>query len=203
MLTNTRLVCTRLVNTKLSDTRLKSRLLAAVLIVAVVAIAGLTRTSAQDSGPGKPASDARHAYRLDFSVNEIEDGKKINSRQYSMHVNAGEGEEVKIGTRVPFEQKQNDYTYIDVGTNIWCRLRDRHDIAWLTNDDVMLNVKSEVSNFAVPDQQGQTNVRPLLRQMKIEASTIAALGKPIVVGVVDDPNSKHQYQLEVTVTKLR
>jgi hypothetical protein len=39
--------------------------------------------------------------------------------------------------------------------------------------------------------------------MRIEASTVAVLGKTMVVGVVDDPNSKHQYQLEVTVTKLK
>jgi len=39
--------------------------------------------------------------------------------------------------------------------------------------------------------------------MKIEASTIAVVGKQMVVGIVDDPNSKRQYQLEVTVTRLK
>jgi hypothetical protein len=28
-------------------------------------------------------------------------------------------------------------------------------------------------------------------------------GKPMVVGSVDDPNSKREFQLEVTVTKLK
>ena len=31
-----------------------------------------------------------HAYRLDFSVNEMEDGKKINTRQYSMNSRSGD-----------------------------------------------------------------------------------------------------------------
>jgi hypothetical protein len=44
---------------------------------------------------------------------------------------------------------------------------------------------------------------PLLRQLRINASTVAMPGKPTVIGVVDDPNSKRQFQLEVTVTKLR
>jgi hypothetical protein len=131
----------------------------------------------------------------------MDSGKKINSRQYSMNLNAGDGNEIKIGTRVPFEQKQGEFTYIDVGTNIWSRLRDRSDLAWLA-DDVSLNVRSDISNFAVPEQQGQ-NVRPLLRQLKIDASTVVALGKPTLVGSVDDPNSKRQFQLEVTVTRLR
>jgi hypothetical protein len=43
----------------------------------------------------------------------------------------------------------------------------------------------------------------VVRQFKINASTLALPGKPMVVGSVDDPNSKRQFQLEVTVTKLR
>jgi hypothetical protein len=43
----------------------------------------------------------------------------------------------------------------------------------------------------------------VLRQLNINASTLAVLGKPMIVGSVDDPNSKRQFQLEVTVTKLR
>ena len=46
-------------------------------------------------------------------------------------------------------------------------------------------------------------MRPTIRQMKIESSTVATVGKPMVIGSVDDPNSKRQFQLEVTVTKLR
>jgi hypothetical protein len=32
---------------------------------------------------------------------------------------------------------------------------------------------------------------------------VVVLDKPMLMGVVDDPNSKRQFQLEVTVTKLR
>jgi hypothetical protein len=43
----------------------------------------------------------------------------------------------------------------------------------------------------------------VIRQLKISGSTLALLGKPMVMGSVDDPNSKRQFQLEVTMTKLR
>jgi hypothetical protein len=65
-----------------------------------------------------------------------------------------------------------------------------------------VNVNTEISNFAVPDQQG-ASLRPAIRQMKIESSTIAIVGKQMVVGSVDDPNSKRQFQLEMVVTKLK
>jgi hypothetical protein len=168
---------------------------------------------AQDSA-SKTAAEAgepRHAYRVDFVLTEIEDGKRINSRQYALNMNAGENDQLKVGTKVPVEVKQGEIQYLDVGTSIWCRLRDRsnteasehglRELSWLGND-VMLNVTADVSNFAVPDQQG-TSPRPAIRQMKIESSTIAIVGKQMVVGVVDDPNSKRQYQLEVTVTRLK
>ncbi len=148
------------------------------------------------------ANKAATAYRLDFSVNEMEDGKKINTRMYSMNSRGGDGNEIKIGTRVPVEVKQGEFQYLDVGTNIWCRLRDEADMSML-GSNVLLNVRAELSNFALPDQQQVQQFHPVMRQLKIEASTIATTGKSLVVGVVDDPNSKRQFQLEVTVTKLK
>jgi|SRR6266851_249192 hypothetical protein len=135
------------------------------------------------------------AYRLDFSVNELQDGKKINTRQYSINLNAGDENEIKIGTRVPVETTNGQFQYIDVGTNIWARLRER-------GGELSVNAHADISDFAMPDQQAQIR-QPIIRQLKINGSTIALPGKPIVIGSVDDPNSKRQFQLEMTVTKLR
>ena len=137
-----------------------------------------------------------HAYRLDFSVNELEDGKKINTRQYSLNLNADDANEIKIGTRVPVEAEHESFQYMDVGTSIWCLIRERAD-------SIPLSVRADISNFAVPDQASGHESRPIVRQFKINASTLAQVGKPMVVGSVDDPNSKRQFQLEVTVSKVK
>lgn len=137
-----------------------------------------------------------HAYRLDFSMNEMEDGKKINTRQYSLNLNADESNELKIGTRIPVDAGQNTFQYVDVGTNIWAEISER-------SDGVALSVRAENSNLALPEQGEVHGDRPVIRQLKISASTLALPGKPMIVGSVDDPNSKRQFQLEVTVTKLR
>lgn len=155
--------------------------------------------------PAKPTAEAKaapesdkpiHAYQLDFTVKEIEDGKAINTRQYSMNLQANDSNEIKIGTRVPVETGQSQFQYIDVGTNIWCRIGER-------SEGVPLSVRAEISNFAIPDQSSGHESRPVIRQLQIKASTLAQLGKPMVVGSVDDPNSKRQFQLEVTVNKLK
>jgi hypothetical protein len=182
----------------------------AVWTIAILAsmICGGAGARAQDAAPAKSSAEAKtqaradaeekpvHAYRLDFSVNEQEDGKKINTRQYSLNLNAEDANEIKIGTRVPVESGQGQFQYMDVGTNIWCRIGER-------SDGIPLSVRAEISNFAIPDQSSGHESHPLIRQLKINASTLAILGKPMVVGSVDDPNSKRQFQLEVTVTKLR
>jgi len=142
------------------------------------------------------AEKAANPYRLDFSVNELEDGRKINTRQYSMNLNAGDSNTVKIGTKVPAEAKQGEMTYIDVGTSIWARLKER-------DGNLLVEVRSEFSNFATPEQANRGNSMPLLRQFQISASTVALPGKPMVVGSVDDPNSKRQFQLELTVARLK
>jgi hypothetical protein len=172
--------------------------IAAAALILTSMVGGIGTVSAQDSSPSKSAPEPEkivNAYRLDFSVNEFEDGKKINTRQYSMNLNADDSNEIKIGTRVPVESKQGEFQYIDVGTNISCRLGERPN-------GLSIAVRAEISNFAMPDQQAQQE-RPILRQLSIKASTVAQLGKPTVVGSVDDPNSKRSFQLEVTVTKLK
>ena len=205
---------------------LKKQTLGLVGAVALCLCAGITTGWAQNAAQAKAEAQAKKsaekaatseeeakqkaeseerqvsAYRLDFTVNEIEDGKKINARQYSMNSRSGgDWTVLKIGTRVPLETGQNQFQYLDVGTNIRCRLRDRADMTNLTGD-VSLEATADLSNFAVPEQQGQSK-QPVIRQLRIEASTLATLGKSVVLGVVDDPNSKRQFQLEVTVTKLR
>jgi hypothetical protein len=152
-------------------------------------------------------------YRLDFSFNEVADGKTVNTRHYSMEVTGGDSNEIKIGTRVPVATASSNpstpttvqYQYLDVGTNIWAQLRER-------GDELMLVVRSDVSNLDTNSSDGSAggnpaerrqDLGPVIRQIKISGSTLLTTGKPILIGSMDDPNSKRQFQLEVTVTKLR
>jgi hypothetical protein len=153
--------------------------------------------NAQDSAKTEaPATQQPIAtYRLNFTMNELEDGKTIDVRSYTMNLNAGDGNEVKIGTRVPVEAKQGEFQYIDVGTTIWCKLKE-------SGNGISLDVRAEFSNFAVRDQENRTTM-PLLRQFSIRGSTITSSGKPVTIGSVDDPNSKRRFQLEVTATKVK
>jgi hypothetical protein len=151
-------------------------------------------TKAKAQLPARPPSEA---YRLDFSINEMEDGKKINSRQYSMNLASYEQNEIKIGTRVPVEESEGKFEYLDVGTNISARLGD-------ARGQTELIVRFDTSSFAMPEQNpDKRDIHPIIRQVKISGSTLLPLSKTIVLGSADDPNSKRQFVLDVTVTKLK
>jgi hypothetical protein len=181
---------------------MRTKTLVAVLLVLFASMSVLMkRAQAQVPAVANPSAEKpTAAYRLDFSINEMEDGKKINSRQYSMIIKTEGSNEIKIGTRVPVVAgKDNIWQYVDVGTNIWSRLEDQQG-------QVGLVTRADISNFATPEQSQSfqpDSHPPLIRQLHIDASTIAVLGKPMLLGSVDDPASKRQFQLEVTVAKLR
>jgi hypothetical protein len=175
----------------------KKMAITAALGLILLAPGAVHKIQAQEAAAAKAAPKEDKpltAYRLDFTVNEMEDGKKLNTRQYSLNLNADDANEIKIGTRVPVDSGPGQFQYLDVGTNIWCRIGER-------SDGIPLSVRADISNFAIPDHE--QGARPVIRQLKINASTLALLGKSMIIGSVDDPNSKRQFQLEVTVTKLR
>lgn len=181
-----------------------------ILVVAIAASIGVSAAVAQepeavkDSAAEASRSKAVQPYRLDFSFNEIADGKTVNTRHYSMNLVAGSSNEIKIGTRVPVAVSSSptaptsmQYQYLDVGTNIWSQLREH-------SDELTLAVRAEVSNLDVgTGEHVGAFLPPVVRQIKIDGETLLVVGKPLLIGSVDDPNSKRQFQLEVTITKLK
>ena len=164
---------------------------------------GLRTSQAQEEN--KPASEdnktkterpikAVHAYRVDFSISELQDGKRINTRHYSMNLNSGPWSQIKIGTRVPVSPTQGSFQYIDLGTSIDCEVDEQ-------GEDLALDVRSDFSNLSNPEER--RSAQPIIRQIKINGRTLTAPGKPVVIGAVDDPSSTRQFQLEATVTRLK
>jgi hypothetical protein len=182
-------------------------LLCAVMTVGVwfLPTSAQAQEGSKENSPGPAKVTHIEPYRLDFSFHEVLDGKIVNTRHYSMNLTAGNSDEIKIGTRVPVAVSVTpsssggpvpSFQYLDVGTNIWSQLREH-------GDELMLVVKGDVSNLDVDSGEHAGVSAPVVRQIKISGDTLLVVGKPLLIGSADDPNSKRQFQLEVTVTKLR
>jgi hypothetical protein len=169
--------------------------------------AASTKPQTENSAEEKPKDDNAKSrppigqYHLDISIHELEDGKKVNSRQYSLDLDSNDSNEVKIGTRVPVEVKEGELQYLDVGTSIFARIGEKRD-------QTELSVRVENSSFAMDsnsqDPRAQhENLHPAIRQLKMGGTVLLPLTRPVIIATAADPNSRREYQLEVTVTKAR
>ncbi len=175
------------------------------LVTLVVPTAGQD-TRADSSSPAS-ASKLNAAYQLDFKLSEIEDGKKINSRSYSMLAQAGGVlSKLRLGARVPVPTGgfrsdtanalvNTQYQYMEAGMNIDCRIQEQEGA-------LALNVTVDSSSFTHPAQDNPIK-QPVMNQLKFDLSTIVGIGRPTVISTADDPSSKRQFQLEVTATKVK
>ena len=152
-----------------------------------------TSAAAQEAPAEKPPKAPRpvNLYRMEFVIHESEDGKLVNTRNYTQLVEEGDWSRVRAGARVPITTDKG-IQYMDVGVRIDYQLSERDAY-------VGLEVRMEISNFA----QGQETKDPLLRTISSDIKTAVLPGKPTVVSSIDDTASKRRYQLEVTATKVK
>ncbi len=184
---------------------------AVAVILITILIAGCSALSAQDEPKVAPKPEPRltNWYKIEITLNEFEDGKKTNTRSYTMQAEENGKEAVmKLGDRVPIvtggpvrpddEKLLNvQFQYIDVGLNIAAYVRERQGRLGLT-------VSVDQSSVATPTQAVRVAPnQPMIRQLRMENTAFVTPGKPILVASVDDPGkANHKYTVEATVTKL-
>jgi hypothetical protein len=147
-------------------------------------------------------------YRLEFKVNESEGTKKLRSRSYSLVTDGRETAKLSIERAVP-PPSQND-AYSDkkqssdaaMGRNIECHVVAQNERT------IELFVEANFSNFGASGadkdgKDGLTGARitdPTV--LHVRDRVVLELGKPNVIGMVDDPESERTFQLEVTATRV-
>src|SRR2546423_13565956 len=101
----------------------------------------------------KKPEPQHHAYKVDVTLTESENGKTINNRSYTMLVNDGQVGNIRQGNRIPINSSgislkdQSPITqiqYIDIGLNLDCRLVQ-------TNEGLLLRTALDMSSLA-PEQ---------------------------------------------------
>jgi hypothetical protein len=172
-----------------------------------VLMAGVVFAQKEDA---KSGSQPKY-YRLDFVVKEVEDGKVINGRSYSIIMQSGErsNAQIRTGNRVPVTMAGADskVQYFDVGVNIDCRpaapaSMERTDFIQLESEGrLALTISAEVSSIA-GSQEAAPASPPIVRQNTWSANVVIPIKKPTMVFSSDDATSKRKMQLEVTATPI-
>jgi hypothetical protein len=153
------------------------------------------------SAAESPASTPAVFYRLDLVIRELDGEKSIDNRKYSMWVKSGTGESTTAGSEVPYPgssySKEGTGTtksiqYRSVGVSIFCDVKEG-------SGGPQLDLKLNISDALPPAKDLDA---PVFRKVSLESKALLILGKPVTVGIVEDPASRHRYQVDVTATKL-
>ncbi|HUS05863.1 MAG TPA: hypothetical protein VMZ52_06195 [Bryobacteraceae bacterium] len=152
--------------------------------------------------PSVSLAQAAKFYQLEFVVKEVEEGKVVNSRSYSMITsgdpNSGRSSSMRTGNRVPVPSSpgSTQFNYLDIGVNIDCAvLRD-------LDGELALNVVAEISSIASKTDASAT-APPVLRQTKWNSNVVLPIRKATVLFGSDDPGTKRKMQLELTATPVK
>lgn len=164
------------------------------LLVAAAAVGQQNKPAARND-----FSWAHAPYRLDYVIREMDDGKVVNSRNYSMVMTStderGRGlGDMRAGSRIPVNVGDKGIQYVDVGVNINSRLYV------LDSGALLLDNNTEISTLATPEGQG---ANPIIRQIRSSTTSEVIVGKASQIALLDDPVSKRRFQIEVTPTKLK
>src|SRR5215471_13724340 len=160
----------------------------------IFTLASALSVHAQDT---KPKDEA---YKLSFAIYELEDGKKINQRDYVMMArsNTGRAATIKIGTRIPVTVGEKQNQYLDVGLELRCWLEEP------ASGKLQAAFEVSITSFALPEQgtspAGASN--PVLRTNSVSVYTYPSSGKPTVIASIDDLGSKKRTVIEATTTKV-
>ena len=170
-------------------------LLAGLLMLPAALFSQQVGIPAPEPASAQQAAGPAHYYKLNFVLRESSEGKVLSERSYSLGVaNAGAFERdwwsLRAGTKVPAGSN-----YVDVGVNIDVRTQE-------VGDALQLRLKADISSL--PTDAASTNSSlPPLRQMRVEEAVLVPVGKPSVIFVGEDPNSKHRFELQVTPVRER
>ena len=173
------------------------------LFLAVVVLMMLPLAAQSVPAKEEAATKALRGYKVDYSLVEMQDGKRVNARNYTMLVEEEERGNyspgsIRVGTRVPVNMANKDgqpsTQYMDVGLNIDCRIKPRGA------DRASVESTIEVANFVSEDQM--RSGAPVIRSNRSRVTAVVQLGKKTTVASYDDINSSRSTVVEVTVTQL-
>ncbi len=182
---------------------MKHKFISMLLVALLAASCVAQEQPKKEDNAAKPVQQVPTiAYKLEYKVFELEDGKRINQRDFTSLATAtergGPMSQLRVGTRVPVGVAGERPTYIDVGFNVNTSVGPEH------GGKLEASIRMELSSFAVPEQSADPRSAgmPVLRNSNFAIWTILTPGKPQVIASIDDLNSKKRTQVEVTATRI-
>ena len=149
-------------------------------------------------------------YRLTYTITELDAGKTIGTQHFSMVVSTGQRTTMKEGDKIPVATGsysngegtnpanagvQTQFTYLDVGMNFDATLDE-------FANGVRLQSKVEQSSVG-PSNTIAGVQEPVVRQSVLQGTSFLFLGKPVMLGSVDVPDSTRHLDIAVVLEPIK
>ena len=153
----------------------------------------------QTNSVPSPVQAGLKTYRLTYTLTETDGGKRVGTQRFAMIVVSGRKTVLKQGNRVPLVSgsvstsggAQTQVQYLDTGLNIDASIEE-------SADGVKLNTAVEQSSIS-EEKSGLGPQDPIVRQAKLEGTSILTAGKPLILGSMDIPSTARRLDIEVVM----
>jgi len=143
-------------------------------------------------------------YKVELTMRDATDASAKGGRHYTILIDTHGSGTFKLGSREPvasgtFQPStggsspvSTQYTYVDTGVNIDCRLEQ-------TDAKLQLRADIDISSI-LPQKTPAPN--PVIGQLKLSVTALVVPGKKTVIASIDDPVSNRKFDVEALVTKV-
>jgi len=185
--------------------RRKGMILIALVSLAVIPALNAQQAPAPPVPPAPPVSPAPRSpensakpisfYRLDFAIREMDGEKALDTRHYSLWLQAGEMERIQSSSSATYGIGDKKTVKNNIGVSFLCTVKETDSSPWL-------DLQLQISDF-IPPEKAEGGTYPVDRGIDIHSKAPLSLGKSVTVSSVEDPVSRHRFQVDVIATKLK
>ncbi|HUX45786.1 MAG TPA: hypothetical protein VMV57_13640 [Terracidiphilus sp.] len=133
------------------------------------------------------------SYRLTYTLTLRDGGKTVDTRRFMLLVEEGDRMELKRGERVPIvtgtdakSAMSPEVQYVDIGVSISAMLDGGR-------------LRSKVEETSMAETKSSLGLQdPVIHQTVLQQVVPLVVGKPLLVGTLDLPNSTRQEEVTVT-----
>jgi hypothetical protein len=173
------------------------------LLLSLVVLAVPVSGAAAQENPKPKAEERTPAVtplRVQVVFSEYDGDKKVSSLPYTFTVNADErrarpGSLIRNGVRIPVSTGKDQFTYIDIGTNLDCSATLQEDGRY------KLQMTLDRSSILSEGSAGGSN--PTVRQFRVDINQILRDGQTVESVVSTDPLNGHVYRVSATLNVVK
>jgi len=138
--------------------------------------------------------------RVQIGFSEYDGEKKVANLPYTFTVNADErrakpGSQIRTGARIPVTTGKDQFTYLDVGTNVDCSAT--------LQDDGRYKLQMALERSSVSPDVQSAGSNPVLRTFRVDLNPVLKDGQSVESIVSADPLNGHVYHVSVTLNVIK